>query len=140
LAKGRPGGDVGDAPPPEIRIHRNGAKAVNERPLALGATPKKSAEGAGAFGDKDPGISAAGTAREDFSELDHSGVPLSMMFKHSAFMTWRAQERRHNNGAHRCRPIMSPLFAPGPKPTISRRRHRETLAVLSAFDQHGKGK
>jgi hippurate hydrolase len=34
----------------------------------------------------------------------------------------------------------SPLFAPVPKPTIETGVEAMTLAVLSAFDQHARGK
>ena len=123
---------MSDAPPPEIRI-TDGAKAVMNDP-ALVATAEKALKAA--FGDKIR-ISPPSTPSEDFSEFAHSGVP-SMMFQIGVYdmERWNAA----NNGGPPLPANHSPLFAPVPKPTIQTGVTAMTLAVLSAFDQHARGK
>jgi amidohydrolase len=123
---------MSDAPPPEIRI-TEGAKAVMNDP-ALVATAEKALKAA--FGDKIQ-TSPPATPSEDFSEYAHSGVP-SMMFQIGVYdmERWNAA----NNGGPPLPANHSPLFAPVPKPTIQTGITATTLAVLSAFDQHARGK
>jgi amidohydrolase len=123
---------MSDAPPPEIRI-TDGAKAVMNDP-ALVATAEKALKVA--FGDKIR-ISPPSTPSEDFSEFAHSGVP-SLMFQIGVYdmERWNAA----NNGGLPLPANHSPLFAPVPKPTIQTGVTAMTLAVLSAFDQHARGK
>src|SRR5882757_9320893 len=123
---------MSDAPPPEIRITQ-GAKAVMNDP-ALVATAEKALKAA--FGDKIR-ISPPSTPSEDFSEFAHSGVP-SMMFQIGVYdmERWNAA----NNGGPPLPANHSPQFAPVPKPTIQTGVTAMTLAVLSAFDQHARGK
>ena len=89
-----------------------------------------------AFGDKFR-LSPPGTPSEDFSEFAAAGVP-SMMFNIGVHdpERWVAA----NNGGTAMPGNHSPLFAPVPKPTIQTGVTAMTLAVLSAFDQHARGK
>jgi hippurate hydrolase len=123
---------MSDAPAPDIRI-TEGAKAVMNDP-ALVATAEKVLKAA--FGDKFR-ISPPVTPSEDFSEFAHSGVP-SMMFNIGVHdpERWAAA----NNGGTPMPANHSPLFAPVPKPTIQTGVTAMTLAVLSAFEQHARGK
>src|SRR5882724_4626 len=123
---------MSDAPPPDIRI-TEGAKAVMNDP-ALVATAEKALKAA--FGDKIR-ISPPGTPSEDFSEFAHAGVP-SMMFNIGVYEPerWVAA----NNSGTPLPGNHSPLFAPVPKPTIETGIKAMTLVVLSAFDQHARGK
>jgi hippurate hydrolase len=123
---------MSDAPAPDIKI-TEGAKAVINDP-ALVATAEKALKAA--FGDKFK-LSPPGTPSEDFSEFANAGVP-SMMFNIGVYDSerWTAAK---NDGT----PLPSnhsPLFAPVPKPTIETGIKAMTLAVLSAFDQHARGK
>jgi amidohydrolase len=123
---------MSDAPAPDIRI-TEGSKAVMNDP-ALVATAEKVLKVA--YGDKFR-ISPPGTPSEDFSELAAAGVP-SMMFNIGVYdpEKWAAANASGTPlpGNH------SPLFAPVPKPTIQTGVTAMTLAVLSAFDQHARGK
>jgi hippurate hydrolase len=123
---------MSDAPAPEIRI-TEGAKAVMNDP-ALVATAEKVLKAA--FGDK-LRTSPPGTPSEDFSEFANAGVP-SMMFNIGVYEPERWAAANSSGiplpGNH------SPLFAPVPKPTITTGVTAMTLAVLSAFDQHARGK
>ncbi|MBA2399494.1 MAG: amidohydrolase [Bradyrhizobium sp.] len=123
---------MSDAPAPDIRIVE-GAKAVMNDPAVV-ATAEKALKAA--FGDKFR-ISPPGTPSEDFSEFAHAGVP-SMMFNIGVHdpERWAAA----NNGGTPMPANHSPLFAPVPKPTIQTGVTAMTLAVLSAFDQHARGK
>jgi amidohydrolase len=123
---------MSDAPAPEIRI-TEGAKAVMNDPAVV-ATAEKVLKAA--FGDK-LRISPPGTPSEDFSEFGNAGVP-SMMFNIGVYEPerWAAA----NNGGLPLPANHSPLFAPVPKPTIETGIKAMTLAVLSAFDQHARGK
>jgi len=123
---------MSDAPPPEIRIS-DGGKAVMNDP-ALVTTAEKALKAA--FGDKIR-TSPPTTASEDFSEFAHSGVP-SMLFNIGVYdmEQWIAA----NNGGPPMPANHSPLFAPVPKPTITTGVTAMTLAVLSVFDQHARGK
>ena len=123
---------MSDAPPPEVRI-TDGAKAVMNDP-ALVTTAEKALKAA--FGDKIR-TSPPTTASEDFSEFAHSGVP-SMLFNIGVYdmEQWIAA----NNGGPPLPANHSPLFAPVPKPTITTGVTAMTLAVLSVFDQHARGK
>jgi amidohydrolase len=123
---------MSDAPAPEVRI-TEGAKAVVNDPAVV-ATAEKALKAA--FGDK-LRTSPPGTPSEDFSEFASAGVP-SMMFNIGVYepARWAAAK---NDGS----PLPSnhsPLFAPVPKPTIETGVKAMTLAVLSAFDQHARGK
>ena len=123
---------MSDAPAPEIRI-TEGAKAIMNDPAVV-ATAEKVLKAA--FGDK-LRISPPGTPSEDFSEFGNAGVP-SMMFNIGVYEPerWAAA----NNGGLPLPANHSPLFAPVPKPTIETGIKAMTLAVLSAFDQHARGK
>ena len=123
---------MSDAPAPDIRIVE-GAKAVINDPAVV-ATAEKVLKAA--FGDKFR-ISPPSTPSEDFSEFAHAGVP-SMMFNIGVYdpERWAAA----NNGGTPMPGNHSPLFAPVPKPTIQTGITAMTLAVLSAFDQHARGK
>jgi amidohydrolase len=124
---------MSDAPAPDIKI-TEGAKAVMNDP-GLVATAEKVLKAA--FGDKFR-TSPPGTPSEDFSEFVNAGVP-SMFFNIGVYEPERAAAARNGSG-----PSLpsnhSPLFAPVPKPTIETGVTAMTLAVLSAFDQHARGK
>jgi amidohydrolase len=124
---------MSDAPAPDIRI-TEGAKAVMNDPAVVAAAEKVLKT---AFGDK-LRTSPPGTPSEDFSEFINAGVP-SMFFNIGVYdlQPWVAA----NNGSGPELPSNhSPLFAPVPKPTIETGVTAMTLAVLSAFDQHARGK
>lgn len=123
---------MSDAPAPDIML-TEGAKAVINDP-ALVATAEKVLKVA--FGEKFR-MSPPGTPSEDFSEFADSGVP-SMMFNIGVYEPerWLAA----NNSGTPLPANHSPLFAPVPKPTIETGIMAMTLAVLSAFDQHARGK
>ena len=123
---------MSDAPAPEIKI-TEGAKAVINDPAVVGPAEKALKA---AFGDK-VRTSPPGTPSEDFSEFAAAGVP-SMMFNIGVYdpERWTAAMKDGTPlpGNH------SPLFAPVPKPTIETGIKAMTLAVLSAFDEHARGK
>jgi hippurate hydrolase len=123
---------MSDAPAPEIRITA-GARAVINDPAVVGTAEKVLKA---AFGDRFK-TSPPVTASEDFSEFANAGVP-SMMFNIGVYdpERWAAA----NNGGAPLPANHSPLFAPVPKPTIETGIKAMTLAVLSAFDQHARGK
>jgi amidohydrolase len=124
---------MSDAPAPDIMI-TEGAKAVMNDP-AMVATAEKMLKAA--FGDKF-GASPPATASEDFSEFASAGVP-SMFFNIGVYEPDRVAAARNGSGP----PLPSnhsPLFAPVPKPTIETGVEAMTLAVLSAFDKHARGK
>ena len=122
---------MSDAPPPDIRIGE-GTKAVMNDPAVV-ATAEKALKAA--FGDR-LRLTPANTTSEDFSEFT-SAVP-SMMFNIGVYEPeqWTAANKSGTPlaGNH------SPQFAPVPKPTILTGVTAMTLAVLSAFDQHARGK
>lgn len=123
---------MSDAPAPDIRIIE-GAKAVMNDAAVVAAAEKVLKV---AFGDK-LRTSPPGTPSEDFSEFAIAGVP-SMMFNIGVYDSerWVAA----NNSGTPLPANHSPLFAPVPKPTIETGVKAMTLAVLSAFDQHARGK
>ena len=124
---------MSDAPAPDVKI-TEGAKAVMNDP-ALVATAEKVLKAA--FGDK-LRTSPPGTPSEDFSEFVNAGVP-SMMFNIGVYepARWVAA----NNGSGPELPSNhSPQFAPVPRPTIETGIEAMTLAVISAFDHHARGK
>jgi amidohydrolase len=124
---------MSDAPAPEIKI-TEGAKAVMNDPQVV-ATAEKVLKAA--FGDKFR-TSPPGTPSEDYSEFVNAGVP-SMFFNIGVYELERFVAA--NNGTGPELPSNhSPLFAPVPKPTIETGVAAMTLAVLSAFDQHARGK
>ena len=124
---------MSDAPAPDIKI-TEGAKAVMNDPAVV-ATAEKVLKVA--FGDKFR-TSPPGTPSEDFSEFVNAGVP-SMFFNIGVYELERFVAA--NNGTGPELPSNhSPLFAPVPKPTIDTGIKAMTLAVLSAFDQHARGK
>ena len=124
---------MSDAPAPDIKI-TEGAKAVMNDPAVV-ATAEKVLKVA--FGDKFR-TSPPGTPSEDFSEFINAGVP-SMFFNIGVYELERFVAA--NNGTGPELPSNhSPLFAPVPKPTIETGVKAMTLAVLSAFDQHARGK
>ncbi|CAN7256672.1 amidohydrolase [Bradyrhizobium sp. LjRoot220] len=123
---------MSDAPAPEIRIGE-GTKAVINDPAVV-ATAEKALKAA--FGDR-LRLTPANTTSEDFSEFAGAGVP-SMMFNIGVYEPekWTTANKSGTPlpGNH------SPLFAPVPKPTIQTGITALTLAVLSTFDQHARGK
>jgi amidohydrolase len=124
---------MSDAPAPEIKI-TEGAKAVVNDPAVV-ATAEKVLKTA--FGDKFR-TSPPGTPSEDYSEFINAGVP-SMFFNIGVYEPERVAAA--NNGSGPELPSNhSPLFAPVPKPTIETGVEAMTLAVLSAFDQHARGR
>jgi amidohydrolase len=124
---------VSDAPAPDIKI-TEGAKAVmNDAAVVETAAKVLKA----AFGDKFK-PSPPGTPSEDFSEFVNAGVP-SMFFNIGVYEPERVAAAREGIGPQ-LPPNHSPLFAPVPKPTIETGVAAMTLAVLSTFDQHARGK
>jgi amidohydrolase len=123
---------MSDAPAPDIKL-REGTKAVINDPGVV-ATAEKALKAA--FGEK-LRLTPANTTSEDFSEFAGAGVP-SMMFNIGVYEPekWAAANKSVTPlaGNH------SPLFAPVPKPTLQTGVTAMTLAVLSAFDQHARGK
>jgi amidohydrolase len=124
---------MSDAPAPEIRI-TEGAKAVMNDPAVV-ATAEKVLKAA--FGDKFR-TSPPGTPSEDYSEFVNAGVP-SMFFNIGVYEPERWAAANSGSGPE-LPSNHSPLFAPVPKPTIETGITAMTLAVLSAFDQHARGK
>jgi amidohydrolase len=124
---------MSDAPPPEIKI-TEGAKAVINDPRVV-ATAEKVLKAA--FGDKFM-TTPPGTPSEDFSEYVNAGVP-SMFFNIGVYEPERAAAARNGTGPQ-LPANHSPLFAPVPKPTIETGVTAMTLAVLSAFDEHARGR
>ena len=124
---------MSDAPAPEIKI-TEGAKAVMNDPVVV-ATAEKVLKAA--FGDK-MRVTPPGTPSEDFSEFANAGVP-SMMFNIGVYELERFVAASNGTGPE-LPSNHSPLFAPVPKPTIETGIKAMTLAVLSAFDQHARGK
>jgi metal-dependent amidase/aminoacylase/carboxypeptidase family protein len=90
-----------------------------------------------AFGDKFR-TSPPGTPSEDFSEFVNAGVP-SMFFNIGVHEPERVLAASNGTGPE-LPSNHSPLFAPVPKPTIETGIKAMTLAVLSAFDQHARGR
>jgi amidohydrolase len=124
--------DMAGAPPPDITLDE-GAKAVmNDAAVVSIAEPLLKA----AFGDK-LRATPPGTASEDYSEYVKAGVP-SMFFNIGVYDPERVAAAR--NGGPPLPSNHSPLFAPVPKPTIETGVTAMTLAVLSAFDAHARGK
>ena len=123
---------MSDAPPPDIRIGE-GTKAVINDPAVV-ATAEKALKAA--FGDR-LRLTPANTTSEDFSEFAVAGVP-SMMFNIGVYEPekWMAANKSGTPLASN----HSPQFAPVPKPTILTGVTAMTLAVLSAFEQHARGK
>jgi amidohydrolase len=124
---------MSDAPAPDIRI-TEGAKAVINDPEVV-ETAAKALKAA--FGDKfrpSPPL----TPSEDFSEFVNAGVP-SMFFNIGVYEPERVAAARNGTGLE-LPSNHSPQFAPVPKPTIETGIEAMTLAVLSAFDQHARGK
>ena len=124
---------MSDAPAPEIKI-TEGAKAVINDPEVVMTAAKALKV---AFGDKfrsSPPL----TPSEDFSEFVNAGVP-SMFFNIGVYEPERVAAARNGTGPE-LPSNHSPQFAPVPKPTIETGIEAMTLAVLSAFDQHARGK
>jgi hippurate hydrolase len=123
---------MADAPAPEIKMGVGTTAVINDP--AVVATAEKVLKVA--FGDK-LRLTPANTTSEDFSEFAGAGVP-SMMFNIGVYEPerWMAANKSGTPlaGNH------SPQFAPVPKPTIQTGIVAMTLAVLSAFDQHARGK
>src|SRR5580700_4666171 len=124
---------MSDAPAPDIRI-TEGAKAVINDPEVVETAAK-------ALRVAFPGKFSASpplTPSEDFSEFINAGVP-SMFFNIGVYEPERVAAARDGTGPQ-LPSNHSPLFAPVPKPTIETGVEAMTLAVLSAFDQHARGK
>jgi amidohydrolase len=120
------------APEPEISIVEGTKSVINDASVVGPAERALKA----AFGNR-ISTSPPGTPSEDFSEFAAAGVP-SMMFNIGIYdmERWTAaiKDGTPLPGNH------SPLFAPVPQPTIETGVKAMTLAVLSAFDQHARGK
>ena len=124
---------MANAPEPEIKI-TEGAKAVVNDADVVGTAEKVLKA---AFGDK-LAPTPPSTPSEDYSEFINAGVP-SMFFNIGVYEPERVAAARDGNGPQL--PVNhSPLFAPVPKPTIETGVEAMTLAVLSVFDQHARGK
>jgi hippurate hydrolase len=123
---------MSDAPPPEIKI-TGLAKAVINDASVVGTAEKVLKV---AFGDKFR-TSPPSMASEDYSEFVDAGVP-SMFFNIGVYEPERVAAAR--DGGPPLPSNHSPLFAPVPKPTIETGVTAMTLAVLSAFDEHARGK
>jgi len=124
---------MSDAPAPDIRI-TEGAKAVINDPGVVETAAKALKV---AFADKfrpSPPL----TPSEDFSEFVNAGVP-SMFFNIGVYEPERVAAAMNGTGPQLAS-NHSPQFAPVPKPTIETGIEAMTLAVLSAFDQHARGK
>ena len=124
---------MSDAPAPDIKI-TEGAKAVMNDPAVVDTAAKVLKA---AFGDKFRTAPPV-TASEDFSEFVNAGVP-SMFFNVGVYEPERVAAATDRAGP----PLPSnhsPQFAPVPKPTIETGVEAMTLAVLSAFDHHVRGK
>ena len=124
---------MSDAPAPDIKLIE-GAKAVMNDPQVV-ATAEKVLKAA--FGDKFR-TSPPGTPSEDYSEFINAGVP-SMFFNIGVYEPERFVAASNGTGPE-LPGNHSPLFAPVPQPTIETGVTAMTLAVLSAFDQHARGK
>jgi hippurate hydrolase len=124
---------MSNAPEPEIKI-TEGAKAVINDPGVVGTAEKVLKA---AFGDKFR-PSPPSTPSEDYSEFINAGVP-SMFFNIGVYEPERVAAAREGDGPQ-LPANHSPLFAPVPKPTIETGVEAMTLAVLSVFDQHARGK
>ena len=124
---------MSDAPSPDIKIVE-GAKAVINDPEVV-----ETAAGVlkAAFGDNFK-TSPPGTPSEDYSEFVAAGVP-SMFFNIGVYEPERVAAAANGSGPQ-LPSNHSPLFAPVPKPTIETGVEAMTLAVLSAFDRHARGK
>ncbi|MGJ4944600.1 amidohydrolase [Bradyrhizobium sp. HKCCYLS1011] len=124
---------MSDAPAPDIKITEGAKAVINDAGVV--ATAEKVLKVA--FGDKFR-TSPPGTPSEDYSEFVNAGVP-SMFFNIGVYEPERVASARDGTG-----PVLpsnhSPLFAPVPKPTIETGVTAMTLAVLSAFDEHARGK
>jgi hippurate hydrolase len=124
---------MADAPAPEIMITEGTKSVINDEAVVGPAAQALQA----AFGGDRVKTSPPGTPSEDFSEFAAAGVP-SMMFNIGVYdmARWTAAiaDGTPLPGNH------SPLFAPVPKPTIETGVKAMTLAVLSAFDAHARGK
>jgi amidohydrolase len=124
---------MSNAPEPLVTI-TEGIKAVINDPGVV-ATAEKALKAA--FGDRLRPIPPVAPS-EDFSEFVNSGVP-SMFFRIGVHEPERVAAARAGEGPQLAA-NHSPLFAPVPKPTIETGIEAMTLAVLSAFDQHARGK
>jgi amidohydrolase len=124
---------MSDAAAPDIKITEGAKAVINDRPVVETAAKVMQA----AFGDKFK-TSPPGTASEDFSEFVDAGVP-SMFFNIGVYEPERVAAAANGSGPQ-LPSNHSPLFAPVPKPTIETGVEAMTLAVLSAFDQHARGK
>jgi hippurate hydrolase len=124
---------MSDAPAPDIKLVE-GAKAVMNDPEVVETAAKALKV---AFGDNFK-TSPPGTPSEDFSEFVAAGVP-SMFFNIGVYEPERVAAAANGSGPQ-LPSNHSPLFAPVPKPTIETGVEAMTLAVLSAFDRHARGK
>ena len=124
---------MSNAPEPEIKIIE-GTKAVINDADVVGTAEKVLKA---AFGDK-LRPSPPGTPSEDYSEFINAGVP-SMFFNIGVYEPERVAAAREGGGPQ-LPANHSPFFAPVPKPTIETGVEAMTLAVLSVFDQHARGK
>ena len=124
---------MSNAPEPLVMITEGIKAVINDAGVV--ATSEKVLKAA--FGDKfrpSPPVAPS----EDYSEFINSGVP-SMFFRIGVHepervAAVRASEGEQLPGNH------SPQFSPVPKPTITTGIEAMTLAVLSVFDQHARGK
>ena len=124
---------MSDAPAPDIKFTEV-AKAVMNDPGVVESAAEVLRV---AFGDKFQPAPPV-TPSEDFSEFINAGVP-SMFFNIGVYEPERVAAADNGTGPE-LPSNHSPMFAPVPKPTIETGVEAMTLAVLSAFDRHARGK
>lgn len=124
--------EMANAPAPDIVITEGIKAVVNDDAVVATAAKVLGA----AFGDK-LRLAPPVTASEDYSAFIESGVP-SLFFNIGVYEPERVAAAK--NGGPPLPGNHSPLFAPVPKPTIQTGVTAMTLAVLSAFDGHARGK
>jgi hippurate hydrolase len=124
---------MSDAAAPDIAITETAKSVINDPDVVENAAKVMKA----AFGDKFRPAPPV-TPSEDFSEFINAGVP-SMFFNIGVYEPERVAAAFDGTGPQ-LPANHSPLFAPVPKPTIETGIKAMTLAVLSAFDQHARGK
>jgi amidohydrolase len=124
---------MSDAPAPDIKFTEAAKSVMNDRGVVENAAEVMQV----AFGDKFQPAPPV-TPSEDFSEFINAGVP-SMFFNIGVYEPERVAAASNGTGPE-LPSNHSPLFAPVPKPTIETGVEAMTLAVLSAFDRHARGK
>src|ERR1700684_3868829 len=124
---------MSDAPAPDIKITEGAKAVINDPAVVEGAAKVMKA----AFGDKFKPAPPV-TPSEDFSEFINAGVP-SMFFNIGVYEPERVAAA-HDGTGPQLPSTHSPLSAQLPSPPIETGVTAMTLAVLSAFDEHARGK